>query len=125
MATPMMTGPLRPLEGGGGVRVARPRRSFFNRIGQALERDMGLRVSTSGLARTCSRRSEVWIVLPDVLSVRTEIGEIRTSRRPVSHSPVLTTSHRTVQVWSSNKRSTTFPIDPSDASTAEPSKSLV
>ncbi len=50
MAMPMMTDPLRPLEGGGTERTAKARLSFLGRIAQALERDMGLRLISLALA---------------------------------------------------------------------------
>jgi YbbR domain-containing protein len=47
---PNMTGPLRPLEGGGTARVAKARLPLVASLARALERDMGLRLISVALA---------------------------------------------------------------------------
>jgi len=107
MATPMMTGPLRPLEGGGGVRVARPRRSFFNRIGQALERDMGLRVISLALA------IGLWIFVNAGQHGAVESFQVPVSYRDLPPGFMLTNPHPDfVKIQVSGPRTLLSIIDP-------------
>lgn len=50
MATPMTTRPVRPLQSGVAVPLAKVRRPWLRRIAQALEREMGLRLISVALA---------------------------------------------------------------------------
>jgi YbbR domain-containing protein len=107
VATPMMTGPLRPLEGSGPTRSTKARRSFFNRIAHALERDMTLRLISLGLA------IGLWIFVNAGQHGAVQSFQVPVSYRDLPPGFVLTNPHPDfVKIQVSGPRTLLSIIDP-------------
>jgi YbbR domain-containing protein len=107
VATPMMTGPLRPLEGGGAGRISKTRRSFFGRIGQALEQDTGLRLISLALA------IGLWIFVNAGQHGAIETFQVPVSYRDLPLGYVLTSPHPDfIKIQVSGPRTLLSIIDP-------------
>ncbi len=107
MATPMMTGPLRPLERGGSPRIAKVRRSFFSRIAAALERDMTLRLISLALA------IGLWIFVNAGQHGAVQSFQVPVSYRDLPPGFVLTNPHPDfVKIQVSGPRTLLSIIDP-------------
>jgi len=103
----MLTGPLRPLEGGGDARTAKTRRPLFSRIAQGLERDMALRLISLALA------IGLWIFVNAGQHGAVQSFQVPVSYRDLPLGFVLTNPHPdVVKIQVSGPRTLLSIIDP-------------